>query len=83
MTATREGKLRKDHFKSTYSQNFNEDYDELRRELSPLPSMTGGKSTSLGFNYPKHRRGYSDFQVTKESKKDRLHNLLRGGAPHV
>lgn len=83
MTATREGKLRKDHYKSTYSQNFNEECEELRRELSPLPSMTGGKSTSLGFNYPKHRRGKSDVNVVKDTKKDKMWKLIRGGALHV
>ena len=40
--------------------------------------MPRGKETSLGFNYPKHRRGLSDF--LSGSKKEKMH---RGGAIHV
>lgn len=46
MTATREGKMRKDHFKSTYSSSFNENFEDLRRELSPQP---GRQSVNLSY----------------------------------
>lgn len=65
MTSTYDGRVRGDHFKSTYESFFNEELEELRKELSPQPRIVAGKSHASGFGLQSarnHKRGQStDF----------------------
>ena len=91
MTATYDGRMRPDHFKSTYESFFNEELEELRKELSPQPRIIAGKTQTSGFGAlsPRyqHRRGQStDITPVKPAaaqKKDRLSRLTEAGAMHM
>ena len=87
MTSTYDGRVRGDHFKSTYESFFNEELAELRKELSPQPRIVAGKSHTSGFGLlsPRsHIRGQStDFTPPKLNAKEKMSRLKEAGAMHL